>query len=406
VTIRNGALAAGLSVAAGVAACVALAWADDSPVVPGRAGELAGDHRLAWWFLAALVVAFAAYLVALLFVGRGAVPLVAVAAVALVVQLLPLAGPLLLSSDAYTYWDYGRIAAVHGGNPYRENPDDYELDPAFPWVGGGWRDTTSVYGPVFTLASEPIALAAGSSHSRAAWIYKSLAALAVLACAAGAARLSSRKAFALAFVGWNPLLAIHFGGGGHNDAWMTALVLAALIAAASRRRQAAGAAWALAALVKWVPLAFLLLRTIEARATRRRVGHAGFAVSAVFVLGLATWRYGWHWLAAFGPLARNANKETSFAIPHRLTQLGLPHWLALAVVAVGFVAAYAWLAREAWRGHARLGLAAVAFLLAAPYLAAWYVVWALPLAAAEDDRTAQLLSLVLCAYLLRQTVPV
>jgi len=40
-----------------------------------------------------------------------------------------------------------------------------------------------------------------------------------------------------------------------------------------------------------------------------------------------------------------------------------------------------------------------------PYLVVWYLVWALPLAAAEDDETAGLLSLALCAYLLRQTVP-
>jgi hypothetical protein len=44
-------------------------------------------------------------------------------------------------------------------------------------------------------------------------------------------------------------------------------------------------------------------------------------------------------------------------------------------------------------------------LLAAPYLVVWYVVLALPLAAAEDDEPAALLSLVLCAYLLRQTIP-
>jgi hypothetical protein len=45
-------------------------------------------------------------------------------------------------------------------------------------------------------------------------------------------------------------------------------------------------------------------------------------------------------------------------------------------------------------------------LLATPYLTPWYAVWALPLAAAEDDETAQLLVLAVCAYVLPQTVPV
>ena len=66
---------------------------------------------------------------------------------------------------------------------------------------------------------------------------------------------------------------------------------------------------------------------------------------------------------------------------------------------------YAWLALEAHRGRARLGLAAGFLLVATPYLAAWYVVWALPLAAAEDDPPAQWLAVGLSAYLLRQAVP-
>jgi hypothetical protein len=45
-------------------------------------------------------------------------------------------------------------------------------------------------------------------------------------------------------------------------------------------------------------------------------------------------------------------------------------------------------------------------LLATPWLVPWYAVWAVPLAAAEDDGEAQLVSLAICAYLLRQAVPV
>jgi hypothetical protein len=52
-----------------------------------------------------------------------------------------------------------------------------------------------------------------------------------------------------------------------------------------------------------------------------------------------------------------------------------------------------------------LALATCGLLLVTPYLTVWYVVWALPLAAAEDDEWAGLLTLALGAYLLRQTVP-
>jgi hypothetical protein len=340
-----------------------------------------------------------------LLVRAGAPRLWVVGAIACAVQLAPLASPLLLSTDAWTYWDYGRIAAVHGGNPYDEAPSRFPRDPAFAHVGSDWRHATTVYGPAFTLASEPVARVAGSSADAAAWIYKTLAGAAMLAAAFLAARQSQRRVLALAFVGWNPVLAVHFGGGGHNDAWIALLVVGALAASAAGRRRLAGVCWALAALVKWVPLLLLPLRALEARALRRRVDHLAFAVTAVVVGALATWRYGWSWLDTFRVLARNANRETRFALPHRAEQLGIPSAAAIAVSAIAFVAAYAWLLRDAARGHARLALTMVAALVATPYLAPWYLAWAVPLAAAEDDEAAAAATLVLGAYLLRQTIP-
>ena len=398
-------MAAGVLVLVFVAACGASAWPDESPVAAAPGGEPSGEERWAWIYFGAEVAAFAAYVLGLLVLLRARVRLAYVATLAAVIQLAPLAAPLLLSTDVWTYWDYGRIAAVQGGNPYRDPPADFPADPAYRYVGEDWRDTTSVYGPAFTLASEPLSLAAGSSADAAAWLYKALAALAMLTATALATLLARGRAFACAFVGWNPLLALHFAGGGHNDVWMAALVLAALSLGAVGRRQLAGAAWAAAVLIKWIPLLFLPLRALEARASKRAVGHLGFALAAVLAVSLATWRYGWHWLSAFGPLARNANQETSFALPHRLSSLGVPDGLAVAVLVLAFAAAYAWLLLQAARGRARLGLAAGLALLATPYLAPWYAAWAVPLAAAEEDRAAQVVAVAVSAYLLRQAVP-
>ena len=384
---------------------MAAAWPAQSPLEPEPGGALRGETRWAWLYLTAAAAAFLAYLGGLLVIRGGGVRLRAVAALAAAIQLAGLAAPLLLSTDAWAYWAYGRIAAVHGGNPYREPPEEFPGDPASRHAGADWRDTTSVYGPGFTLASEPIARAVGSSPSAAAWTYKALAALAILAATGFAVALARDKAFACAFVGWNPLLALHFAGGGHNDAWMAAFVLGALAAGAAGRRQVAGVAWAAAIAVKWIPLVFLPLRAVEAHASRRAVGHLGLAVAALAIAAGATWRYGWHWLGALGPLAANADRETAFAVPHRLAQLGLPDWLATGGLALGFVVAYGWLLLEARRGRARLGLAAGLLLVATPYLAAWYAAWAVPLAAAEEDRAARLLALALSAYLLPQAVP-
>jgi hypothetical protein len=322
------------------------------------------------------------------------------------VQLLPLAGPVLLSTDVYTYWDYGRIGAVHDGNPYVDEPSEFPDDPAYPLMGAHWRDTTSVYGPGFTLASEVHAAAVGTSPDAAAWAYRALAALAMVALVLLAARLSPRPAFAAAFVGWNPLLALHFAGGGHNDAWMMVFVLAALALAASGRRALAGASWALAIAIKWVPVLFLPLRLLEARSTGRRIDHRGLALTAFVLVAIATWRYGVSWLGAVGPLTGNLVEERAwYAIPSRIASLGIPEGAVAAVFAAAFVLAYLWLLREAWRGRARLALTAGLLLVATSWLVPWYAVWAVPLAAVEEDPPARWLALALSAYLLRDAVP-
>ena len=372
--------------------------------MPADAGRADGG-LLGRLFLALLALAFAAYLVGLLVLRRSRAVLRWVIAAAFLIQLVPLAGPLLVSTDAWTYWEYGRIAAVHDADPYVDTPSEFPDDPAYDRAGADWRDTTSVYGPAFTLLSEGVALVSGSSAAAAAWIFKVLAALGMLGCTLLASRLARDKVLAAALVGWNPLFAIHFAGGGHNDALLMAATLGALALATAGRRQLAGAAWALAILVKWIPLVFFALRAIAARATRRPVGHLGFGLTAILVLALASWRYGLDWLRSVAPLARNAEEQSSFALPHRLEQLGLPHDLTLVLAGVALVGGLAWLARKAWHGDVRLGLAGCLLLATTPWLTPWYAIWALPLAAAEDDRSAQLLALAFCAYLLPQAIP-
>ena len=412
----RGAGAAALLVLLPLAGCVAVAWPAGSRLVPRHGGHPTGSAAWSWAFLGLLALAFAAYALAALAAARGKVPLRLALVVAVVVQALPLGAPLLLSTDAWTYWDYGRLSAVHGANPYAVHPAAFPLDPAFAHMGTNWHDTTSVYGPLFTLLSEPLGFVAGGSAGAAAWLFKALAALGILAAALLAARLSRRPALALVAVGWSPLLAVHAAGAGHNDAWVAALLLGALAAAAARRPLLAGAGWAAAALVKWVPLVLLALWLLGARrsgpatppagaaraATRAAAGFLGVAAAVVVA---ASWRYGWHWLGAFGPLVHNADDPTSFSLPGRLQQLGLPHAVAVALPLALLAGAGVWLARGALRGRPRLGLASLLLVASSPLLAPWYLLWCIPLAAADDDGPALAVGVVLSAYVLRQTIP-
>ncbi|MFN8222740.1 MAG: glycosyltransferase 87 family protein [Gaiellales bacterium] len=388
------------AIIAAVSGAALLAHAERTGLVQ-RDGGLAAQRpeRL---FGALLLAAFVGYVVAMVLTTRASFRLRVAIVVAIVIQTVPLTAPVLLSTDAWTYWGYGWIAA-DGGNPYREPPSAYPESPAAAHLGAAWRETTTVYGPAFTGASELVARAVGSSPDAAGWAFKTLAAAAAIAATLLAAALARSPTLAVVAVGWNPLLAVHAAGGGHNDAWVGALALAAVLAARRARPAAEGALWTLAVAVKWVPVVLLPLRLAAAR-SRRLV--TSLALTAGGIVALASMRYGSGWVEAITPLARNAATKTSYAFPARLEQLGAPSTAALGVVSAVLVAGYVCLVRLAASGKPRYGLGACLTLLSTPYLAVWYLGWAVPLAAVDDeDRLPLVLATALGAYLLPQAVP-
>jgi hypothetical protein len=380
-----------------VAGLLAVATAAASwPGSPLRAGAPERSDVPSAVFLAAAACAFAVYVAALLLLRRRGGALAAACALAIAIQLVPLAGPLLLSQDAYAYWDYGRLAARHDANPYVIAPSRFPADPAAKAMAPAWRTTRSVYGPVFTGASAGLAQASGRSGETAAFAYRLAAAAGMLALVAIAALVAPLPAFGVAFVGWNPLLAIDFAGGGHNDVWMMVLVLGAL-ALAARHPRLSGSGWALAAGVKWVALALLPLSLL--RGPRTRAATAGFLLAAAAIATAALLAFGTAWLTAILPVAQ---RNAAWAVPSRLGLLGVSGWLALAPLAI----AVPWLVRSARAGRSRLGLTSGLLLVGTPWLLPWYAVWAVALAAVEEDAAAWVLTLALCAYLLPDRVPI
>jgi len=213
-----------------------------------------------------------------------------------------------------------------------------------------------------------------------------------------AAFIARRKAFAAAFVGWNPLLAVSSAGAGHNDVLMLALMLGALALASRRRDGAAGGLWILAGAIKAPALFLLPLQLV--RSSRRFL--AGCALAAIATSIAATLAFGSGWLTSLGRLG---NHESRYAIPVRLEQLGVPdraaHALAAAALGVGAL----WLLRQARQGRRRLALGACLLLLTTPWLLPWYATWPVALAAVEEDAVGQVLALGLAAYLLPDRVP-
>lgn len=356
-------------------------------------------------FLGVLIAAFACYAAASLLLERRRASLVLVLAIGVAIQIAPLAGPLLLSSDAYSYAAYGRIDYALGGNPYRDPPADFPTDPVVRAVAGGWRETPSVYGPVFAGLSGGVARLAGSDPEAAVRLYRVIGAVSVLALMVLAALLSGRRERAAAFVGWNPLLAVHFGGAGHNDAMMMVLVLGALALARRGSPGASAAVWVGAAAIKWIPLPLYVLQELAAHRRGERTGRAAFAGAALLIAAIATWRYGLDWLRVVTPLVRAAEAQTRYSIARRLDDaVGIPSAAGTALVAVAAAVGGALLVRSAWAGRAQLGLAACLLVAASPWLLPWYAVWPVALSAIERSRASRIVALVLTGYLLSARV--
>jgi hypothetical protein len=177
---------------------------------------------------------------------------------------------------------------------------------------------------------------------------------------------------------------------------MMVLLLGAL-ALAARHPRLSGTSWALAAGVKWVALALLPLSLL--REPRARAVTLGFLATAGTIAAVAFFAFGTAWLTAIVPVAQ---RHAAWAVPSRLGVLGLPGWLALVPLAI----VTPWLARSARTGRRRLGLTSGLLLVGTPWLLPWYAVWAVPLAAIEEDALAWVLTLALCAYLLPDRVPI
>ena len=156
---------------------------------------------------------------------------------------------MLLSHDVYSYVDYARLGVRHGLDPYVHPPLAAPADPAFAHVT--WTDATSAYGPLFTLATYPLAWL---PVAVAVAVLKAVAALSVLGLAAVVARLAAWRGAdplrAAAFVALNPLVLVHVVGGAHNDGLAMLLAMLGVAAILSAREATGGAALVAAAATK------------------------------------------------------------------------------------------------------------------------------------------------------------
>ena len=314
--------------------------------------------------------------------------------------------PPLLSHDVNSYVDYARLGVRHGLDPYVHPPSAAPSDPAFAEVD--WTGATSVYGPLFTLGTYPLAWV---SVGTAVLALKLFAALTTLALVAVVTRIAPSRGVdplrAAAFVGLNPLVLVHVVGGPHNDGAAMLLAMLGVGATLTAAELAGGVSFVAAVGIKasaGLAAPFALLGTKQPRRLM-----FGLLLGAVAFVLISLPAFGLHWLSAVDVAGGNLDRNSFMSVPitvARLTGLGkIPLRHAALYLYAGL---FAWLLYRTWRGGDWVrdaGWASAGALLATTWLLPWYLIWALPLAAISRDRSLQLLVLAITAFQLGTRIP-
>ena len=67
-------------------------------------------------------------------------------------------GPILLSTDVFSYIAYARMGVEHGDQPLPARPGrDRRTTPSTTTSGSDWKHVATAYGPLYTLLSYPLA---------------------------------------------------------------------------------------------------------------------------------------------------------------------------------------------------------------------------------------------------------
>jgi alpha-1,6-mannosyltransferase len=380
------------------------------PKSPAIAGWLQGiGERLGYRvFLIALLLGSAAYAGLLAVAGsiskRWALVLIGA------LHGIVFAGPILISTDVFSYIAYARMGVEHGLNPYLHGPIWIAHDPVYRYVGHSWRHVETAYGPLYTLLSYPLA---PLGVRGALWGMKLMA----LAASIGTLVLTWRCArarsldpvLAILAVGANPLYVIYGLGGAHNDLIMLLLMMGAVSLTFAGRDAAATATVVAGALVKATVAALLPFMILARRSWAQLAGAAG-----ALALGLAAAYafFGVHGIDVIAALNRDAAFVSTDSFATEIAHLfGKPGVFPVdhAILKGALVVVVLYLLWRTWRGYdwvAASGWTLLAISVASTWLLPWYILWPLPLAVVVRDRRLLAATLAVQAlFIVHQTSP-
>jgi Glycosyltransferase family 87 len=371
-------------------------------------------------------------------------------ALTVALQLIVFVGPVLISTDVFSYIAYARMGIVHAVNPYLHGPTSIAADPVYRYVGKDWVKVATAYGPLYTLLSYPLA---PLGVVGALWGMK----LEALLASAGTLALTWRCArmrgldpkLALIVVGVNPLWVIYGLGGAHNDLIMTLFLMGAVaLTLASEQRQAAaeggsgeevgdvgqtagpgglrgeigrafragsrgetyaGAVVVGATLIKATGIVLLPFMLLSRRRLAPLIGAAVAALSGALIAYVV---FGIHGVDIVSALNRDAAFVGTDSFPTEISHLlGKPGVFPIDhdLLKAGLVLIVLHLMWRTWRGYDWVAASAwtlLAIAVTSTWLLAWYTLWSLPLAAISRDRRVIYATLAVQAlFIVHQIAP-
>ena len=322
--------------------------------------------------------------------------------------------PPLFSRDVYSYLAIGSMMA-NGFNPYESGPYDTlgDADPYAHQVDVRWQHTASPYGPVYLLIARGIVTVAHDNLIVAVLLQRLIELVGVALIVWALPRLARICGFDPVAALWlgalNPLVLFHLIGGGHNEALMLGAMLAGIVLAWQRTVVGGVVLIALGMGIKataGMALAFLVIMlALRAGGRWRDLLRIGLLVGAVAAITFAAFTalagVGFGWVAALGaPGTVRSFLSVSTSLGVIAGQSGLllglgDHTQAVLDVMqpvgtlIGSVIAVV-IMWQCWQRRINpifgLGMAMGAFVLFAPVIQPWYLLWAaLPLAASTAD---------------------